>query len=355
MKHKACIITNKKIKTVFLAVLCLVAATLFLTASSESINGALKGLHLCANILIPTLFPFCVISTFIMRSQISNLLGKILAPVGKVMFGINGNATCVVLLSMLSGYPVGAKLTHLLYEQNQISKKQAQNLICCCVNPGPAFIVLAVGKGILNSQKIGYVLLAANVISCIIINIIFRSNDTVTQRTNTSTLSYTDAFVQSVSDACASVISVCSFVVLFSAFEAVITTFLGQKLQIMFTALSEVTTATIYFRNNIFIVALILGWCGFCVHAQVMSLCKKLMPNYLKFVLIRILHGLLLAGISELFVKIFNISVSVANITKSPVYSGTAASLPCSIALIITCIIFLFSCPKNTLGKFAKV
>ena len=149
-----------KTKTVFLTSVCMAMAVCFIVASDANMSGAIDGLQLCADILIPSLFPFCVISTFIIRSDISNFLGKLLSPLGKLLFGINGNATCAIMLSMLSGYPVGAKLIGLLYEQNQLSQKQAQNLICCCVNPGPAFIVLAVGQGILNSRQIGYFLLS---------------------------------------------------------------------------------------------------------------------------------------------------------------------------------------------------
>lgn len=353
MKHNACIITNRKIKTktVLLTASCIALAVCFIAASNASISGAIKGLQLCADILIPSLFPFCVISTFIIRSDISNLLGKLLHPVGKLLFGTNGNATCAIMLSMLSGYPVGAKLIVLLYEQKQLSQKQAQNLICCCVNPGPAFIVLAVGQGILNSRQIGYLLLAANILSCIIINIIFRSKEPVISQNAVSYQCYSDAFVQSVSDASASIMGVCAWVVLFSSVLGTTGVFLPQHIQNILTALSEVTTSTIYFRENIMLVSVALGWCGFSVHAQIMSVCGKIMPNYLKFALIRLLHGLLLAGITELLIKIFAVSLPVSSITNTPVYSGTSASAPAAIALIITCVIFMFSCPKNTLGK----
>ena len=157
--------------------------------------------------------------------------------------------------------------------------------------------------------------------------------------------------MQSVSDAAASIMSVCAWVVLFSSVLGTTGVFLPQYIQNILTALSEVTTSTIYLRENIMLVALSLGWCGFSVHAQIMSVCGKIMPNYLKFALIRLLHGLLLAGITELLIKIFAVSVPVSSFNSTPVYAGTAASVPAAIALIITCIIFLLSCPKNTLGK----
>lgn len=357
MKHNACIITNRKIKTktVILTSVCIALAVSFIAASNASINGAINGLCLCADILIPSLFPFCVISTFIIRSDISDFLGKLLHPSGKLLFGINGNATCAIILSMLSGYPVGAKLIGLLYEQNQLSQKQAQNLICCCVNPGPAFIVLAVGQGILNNRQMGYLLLAANIISCIIINIIFRSKEPIISQSAVNSLSYSDAFVQSVSDACTSIIGVCAWVVLFSSVLETTGVFLPQHIQNILTALSEITTSTVYLRKNIMLVAISLGWCGFSVHAQIMSVCGKIMPNYLKFALIRLLHGLLLAGITQLLMKIFSVSLAVSSIADTPVYSGTAASVPAAIALIVTCVIFLASCPKNTLGKLNNI
>lgn len=355
MKLNACIITNKKLKTVFLVVATLVVAALFFAASSASINGAIKGLHLCADVLIPTLFPFCVISTFIMRSQIGDALSRLLSPLGKFLFNQNGNATCAIFLSMISGYPVGAKLIKLLYEQGQISKKQAENLVCCCVNPGPAFIVLAVGKGILNNTKLGYILLLSNIISCIIINIIFRSKEYTQNTAKSNSTSYSDAFVQSVSDASAAIMSVCAFVILFSSFQSIANEFLSTQMQNIMTALCEVTTAIIQFRHSIVLVAVLLGWCGFSVHLQIMSLGNSIMPKYPKFAFVRLLHGALIAIFTELFIKIFNVSITVSSTNAKPIYSGTAASLPCAIALIFTCIIFLLSVPKNTLGKSKKM
>lgn len=349
MKDNACIITLRKIKTkpIIITVLCFCIMAALIFASKQSIDGAVHGLNLCADVLIPSLFPFCVLSTFIIRSGVSNYAGKFLEKTGRFLFGANGSTTIVILLSMLAGYPVGAKLIHILYEQKQITKMQAQNLICCCINPGPAFIVLAVGEGIMGSKTIGYILFAANCICCIIMNIIFRSKDGIIPSSTQNPQGYTDAFVSAVSDASASIIGICAWVVLFCTLSGAATALLPSVANNIISILCEVTTAVISFRENVFLVAFCLGWCGFSVHAQVISVSGKIMPGYFKFAAMRIFFGLLLAGVTELIIKIFAITLPVSSIANTPVYSGTAASLPTAIALLCTCIIFLLSCSKK--------
>ena len=80
-------------------------------------SGISRGLILTTNIVIPSLFPFLVCVLMIMKSNITvnnyyinNLIYKV--------FGYNFNVFFVFVLSLLGGYPVGAKLINELVKNN---------------------------------------------------------------------------------------------------------------------------------------------------------------------------------------------------------------------------------------------
>ena len=45
-----------------------------------------------------------------------------------------------LLLGLICGYPMGAKLTADLFREGKITKSEAQYLLTFCNNPGPVFI-----------------------------------------------------------------------------------------------------------------------------------------------------------------------------------------------------------------------
>ena len=69
----------------FKIVALIVMITVFLLFSKETTKGALEGLLFCGNMLIPSLFPFMVISTFVVKSGISDYLERFVKYIISVM------------------------------------------------------------------------------------------------------------------------------------------------------------------------------------------------------------------------------------------------------------------------------
>lgn len=100
-------------------------------------SGVQEGLTLCGQVIIPTLFPFVVVALFIAKSGIADMLGKWFAPITNILFHLPGNASCVIFMSLIGGYPVGIKMINELYSNNEISKDEAERMSLFCVNAGP--------------------------------------------------------------------------------------------------------------------------------------------------------------------------------------------------------------------------
>lgn len=107
-------------------------------------SGAAQGLLLSGRVLIPSLFPMTVCTMFIMGSGAFSGLKRV-SHVTQKLFHLSSDEFITVILSLIGGYPVGAKLLNEAVREKRISAEKAGLMLCYCVNSGPAFAVSAVG------------------------------------------------------------------------------------------------------------------------------------------------------------------------------------------------------------------
>lgn len=346
MKTYACTITVKTIKARINIFIISIAAIfvfgLIIATPDSARQGAASGLKLCAAVIIPSIFPCSVIAVFLTKSKTADFFKKLLTPIGKITI-LGADAVFVILLSLISGYPVGAKLVSNLYSQKRISESAAKRLICLCVNPGPAFCILAVGKGVLSNVKCGVLLFASSVLSSIILNLIFNKREKFEDRQPVTKQSFSESFAQSVTDAASATFSICAFVVFISCVTVTLSVYMPYGFSYLITVLSEVTVGVLKVNGNIFLTAFLIGFGGFCVHAQVFAAATP-RPKYSEFLLFRLLSGILCALILKALLLIFPVSAETAAQTS---YGGFYATLPCFISLAVTVAVFIISAKKQ--------
>lgn len=166
---------NYYIRKIFVS-LCSIAGMFILFALlvwavpvSESVKN---GIDICLHTLIPSLFVFMCISSFFMKTD---LLRFILYPFSLLcskLFKTDVSLGPLLFMSLVGGYPIGAKLISELVTQGKLKRKDADRLLCFCVNAGPAFLIGAVALPIFRSQTLGLVLFVCNLISFFIIGIL---------------------------------------------------------------------------------------------------------------------------------------------------------------------------------------
>lgn len=302
-------------------------------------KSAVSGLVLCGRVIIPSLFPFTFCVLFILKSGI---LQKLKIP---ETYG-------VFLLSLIGGYPLGAKMI----SESHIERKNASQMLNFCVNAGPAFIILAVGNGVFSSQKIGVLLFVSHIIPSVILAIIFKKS-LIPQETKApvKAINFIDNFVLSTYETSNTLINISSFVILFSVFVSFINHF-SQNLP-FFKPLGMILEVTngINQTRNIYIISLLLGLGGICIWCQVFSLSKGIKINYIKFVLCRIFHSITSCGLTYALIKLFKISLpslSNGNNFSFSVFQSTAAV---GISLILMGIVFIISLTgKNFTGNILE-
>ena len=145
------------------------AAMLVLILDGKTaLTGASEGIGICLNTLIPSLFPF-----FLLSILLTGALGEqdipLLRPVAKLCRIPNG-AESLLAIGLLGGYPVGAQNVALAYRSGQLSKEQAARMITFCNNAGPAFIFGILGS-IFSFPAVPWLLWTIHIISALLVGI----------------------------------------------------------------------------------------------------------------------------------------------------------------------------------------
>lgn len=106
--------------------------------SKTALQGASEGLQLCIQTIIPSLFPFFVLSGVLNHYLIGRKV-SILRPICNKC-GIPDGCESLFLLGLVAGYPIGAQLISQAYKENEIPKSTARRMLGFCNHAGPAFI-----------------------------------------------------------------------------------------------------------------------------------------------------------------------------------------------------------------------
>lgn len=299
------ILKYSRVKDVIAALAVFISLAALVMFPSEAVSSAKDGLELCMNVIIPSLFPFFVLSNMIVELGLIRYIGRLLEGLMRPVFNVGGNCAAAFALGIIGGYPVGAKTAINLYEKGWCSKSEAERLLSFCNNSGPAFILGVVGAGIFSSSKIGLMLYLAHIAASIVVGVIFRfhrsKDDTpltsVTRKPTYEAVRFTTAFTESVKNAFSSTLSICGFVIFFTVvirmlfltgviggLSGVIAKLLApagfgkewaEKLLIGLIEISSgvwsLQSAAGTLTGKLSMAAFILGWAGLSVHFQVLS------------------------------------------------------------------------------------
>ncbi len=169
---------SNKILIFLLLAICII----FITSPSIYSQSCLDSISLWAFKVLPSLLPFFIITKLIMGlvSMQPNNIDKLLNKV----YHTPNMSSMIFLLSLLSGYPMGAKLVSSAYINGQMDKHEAERLLSISSISGPMFIIGTVGVGFLLSMRAGVIILASNIIACLINGLIYRGKPIELKKTD---------------------------------------------------------------------------------------------------------------------------------------------------------------------------
>lgn len=119
-----------------------IAILLFLfLCPAQALAASRTGLHLWFDTLLPTLLPFMILSSILIRADLVRPLVSILAPFFRKTLMLSPGGTYAMLMGFLCGCPMGAKTVSDLLARGQITCQEAQYLLGFCNNISPSFII----------------------------------------------------------------------------------------------------------------------------------------------------------------------------------------------------------------------
>lgn len=364
--HRALRATGRA-RTLFLGIVCLGAGALLLLAPGESLRGARNGLSLCADVVIPSLFPFMCLSGLVIRSGLAEKAGRFLAPVTRFLFRLPGCAALALGLGIIGGYPVGASAAAELRKAGAIDQRQGNRLLCVSINSSPAFIVGAVGAGILHSAGAGLLLYAAHIGASLLLGVSLGFADRLrpggaekNRRPGGKYEPPAQAFVYSVAQAAGSMVSICGFVVLFAAFISLfqsigMTDALAALLCRLFPCadaaffrslligMLEVTNGCAEAGKSgpLLLMPVLLSFSGFSVICQAMSATAKTDLSVRLFVATRPLHIFFSLALTLLLLHFFPSAVPAMASASAPVAAAVHSAPSCAALLVFSALLLL--------------
>lgn len=144
------------------------AMVLLILDAQTAIRSTANGLLLCLETIIPSLFPFMILSGIITNAA-SGIRSRMLNPVSRI-FRIPKGCEPLLLTGLLGGYPVGAKCVNDAYSAGSINLQTAKRLLRFCNNAGPAFI-FGITIPLFRSKWIPWVLWGIQICSCYLISL----------------------------------------------------------------------------------------------------------------------------------------------------------------------------------------
>ena len=248
---------------------------------NQVLQGAQSGLALCINAVIPSLLPFLLLSSCLIKSNFSRPLGFLLSKILSPVTGLNPQECVCLITGLIGGYGAGAKAVKESYDNGMLTKSEAEALLSFANNAGPLFVIGTVGISFLSDKNAGVFLYFVQVITALLCASLFCTSKTI----KTSTLKKEWLFYKKnkpstgrlVAQAAASsgiaIINVCVFVISFSAALAVF----PEDDFLFLKGITEVTRgcaeAARLSQNPLPVISAMLSWGGLSVHFQANALC----------------------------------------------------------------------------------
>ena len=324
-----------------LGLLCATLALMFWP--QEAMEAAREGLRLCYNVILPSLFPFFVLSALVVDLGLAGYIGRALEGLMRPLFRVPGACASAFVLGFVGGYPVGARTALSLYQKGMCTKTEAERLLAFCNNSGPAFILGVVGAGVFASSRVGVLLYLAHAAASVCVGLLFRfyrGEEGRREGRAAPTFQaerFTTAFTGAIKNSFLSTLNICAFVVFFTVvikllFLSGVLPGLAGVLGTLFSPLGFSTrwaerllTGLIALTSGVWtltgagtmsgrlsMAAFLLGWAGLSVHCQVLSFLGGSGLSVKTYIGGKLLHGGLSALFTAALLRVFPLSEPVS-------------------------------------------
>jgi len=157
------------LKQRFISMITAIIAMLILILDTKTAaRGVSEGISVCMQTIIPSLFPFFLISK-LLSGSLSGKQIKLLRPIARIC-SIPEGFESTLAIGFLGGYPIGAHIIGDAYRSNRLTCETASRILPICNNAGPAFI-FGMTAFLFRSVYIGWCIWLIQILSALMVGI----------------------------------------------------------------------------------------------------------------------------------------------------------------------------------------
>lgn len=332
-------LTNILISICFcLLIICLI------TFSNTNLLAVKAAISLWINAVVPSLLPFFIATELLSYTKVTLVLSKLFNKIMRPIFNVPGEGSFALILGSISGYPVGAKIVSDFKKNNICTEEECERLLAYTNNSGPLFILGTVGVSLFGSSEIGFLLLLTHILASFTVGFLFRwwhsknkkryySNE-ISSQNQISISNLGTILSESILSSINTILMIGGFMILFAIVISILKSshliyLISDILQPLFTFLHipanynlGIISGIIELTNGINLVALtnvknistsiiicafLLGFGGFSVLLQVLSITSKSKISIKPYIIGKVLQACFAALYTYLSLKYFSI------------------------------------------------
>lgn len=232
--------------------------------------------------ILPTMYPSFVVIDMIESMPLVTKISKLLFKPFKLIFNISSSkSVLIIIISLLCGAPASTKIIENSFENKEISENEYQNLLCCFSTLSLPFTVMILTKA---GISIALYYLLYLILASIWMHI-FNKKSQIAMDYGIYNINYIELFLNSIKKNIQIVINILGILIVFRVIIKLII-----KDDLIIYPYLEILGGLAILPNN-FILLSSLGFLGFSIHLQILSVAKQF--KYSKFLFARLFFCLL--------------------------------------------------------------
>ena len=275
-------------------------------------------LNIWVSSILPSLFPFFVISDILISYHITNYIPKFIKKTFRTLFQVSDSVLTIFFLSCLSGFPSNARNTRVLYDKGLISKEEATHALVFTHFSNPLFILSTVAVFFLKQEQYGFCILVSHYLGNIILGILTRNSCSFSCKDDKTSLeqqqNFSSTLIQAIRSSIDTVLLILGTLTCFLVLSSLIihrltlpsypSVILKGVLEITM-GLKSLSMLAIGDGYKVVLSTMFISFGGLSVHLQVLSQLVDTDIEYHPFFVARIYHAIISGGICFLLFTLF--------------------------------------------------
>ena len=335
------------------------AMCIFLVVDAKGVGETIRtGISSCLTVIIPSLFAFMILSSFIINTGIYRSLFSPLHRACRHFIRLDIERFSIFMLSLLGGYPVGVKLICNNIAQNKNYSAIDKKALCFCYCTSPAFAVSIVGTQLFSCIEAGLAVYFANMLACVFAAVILTRKEPLPDKVKSGDVRVTlDCFVDAVYSSGKSLYIICMMILCFNiilrifaitGIEQLLESQLGTVAVTFLKAASEISNITCLptgLSSLLPFIAAVFSFGGLCILMQTAAISRGKIP-LAPFMAARIPIAVLSGALCCVFARFIDFSLLS---DSAAAYALTSADNPTgALFLLVMTIILLKILLKNS-------